>query len=275
MNKLTKKLVVIGLLITGLVFLLPSIAKATNFTQTYQSSAPLGVGTVVSLAGGDNKIEKTTADNDSKTVGVVAPSNDSSIIDLQAKNTNLKVILNGQALIFVTDLDGEIKAGDSLIISPLSGVAMKDVQGYKASKYIGIAQQDFSASSDTSKKVSVTLTNGTKKDVNIRQITANIQISERPPEKSTKAKSFLTTIGERIVGHPVSTFRVAVALILVLSAMTITGLMLNASIRGAFVSIGRNPLARSSIIANLMKILIIALLVFQIGLVAGYLVLSL
>lgn len=51
--------------------------------------------------------------------------------------------------------------------------------------------------------------------------------------------------------------------------------MMNASIKGSFVSLGRNPLARISILTNLMRVIIIALVVFAAGLTASYLILAL
>lgn len=252
-----------------------NFAQATTFSQTYKSNGAIGVGTVVSLAkSGQYSVESTTSDNDTRVIGVVSNS-DSSIIDLQSKNTNLKVTLNGEAKILVTDIGGEIKAGDSLMISPLSGVAMKDAQGFPGTKYVAIAEQDFSSKNLGNKQVNVTLVDGSKKNYSVGEINANILISERPPQKSTKARSFLSTIGEKIVGRPVSTLRVITSAIILFSSLVITGLMLNASVKGSFVSLGRNPLARSSIIANLLKIILLALVIFETGLVAAYLVLSL
>lgn len=270
--KFAKLLVFASLL---LVVFSPVVALATNFTESYVSDKPIGVGTVVSVTKDQSeKIENTTPDNDTGVIGVVASDN-SSIIDLQSKNTNLKIALNGDAQILVTDLAGDIKKGDYLIISPLSGIAMKDAQGFRASKYLGLAQEDFSVKNTGTKQIEAEQSDGSKKTVNTGIIIAKIFITERPPQKSTKAKSFLTTIGEKIVGRQVSTIRVITALIIFISTLAITGLMLNASVKGTFVSIGRNPLARSSLVANLMKVILVALIIFNSGLIAAYLVLIL
>lgn len=268
----------LGLALLGAIVLgvfIPSLVLATTFTETYKSDKPVGVGTVVSLSSSQTStIENTTPANDTGVIGVVA-SDDSSIIDLQSKNTNLKIALDGDAQILVTDLAGNIKTGDYLIISPLSGIAMKDGQGFPATRYIGVAQQEFSSTSSGVKQVSATESNGNKKTVNVGLIKANIFITARPPQKSTRARSFLTTIGEKIVGKPVSTIRVVTSAIILLSTLIVSGLMLNASVRGTFVSLGRNPLARSSLVANLMKIILVSLIIFETGLVSAYLVLSL
>src|SRR5690242_15811211 len=119
---------------------------ATTFTQGYVSSSPLSIGTVVSLADkGSNQIESTNETNDRQVLGVVGANSDNSIIDLQAKGSNIKIAVSGDSEILVTDSGGEIKQGDSLVISPLSGIAMKDNSSSKATKYLGIAKESFSS----------------------------------------------------------------------------------------------------------------------------------
>lgn len=274
--KTIKKAASSALLLTVLFsVVLPFKVLATTLTESYISDKPIGIGTVVSLSKDkSNQIVSTTTTNDTAVIGVAAEDN-SSIIDLQAKNSNIKIATSGETEILVTDLAGNIKTGDYLIISPLSGVAMKDEQGFTATKYVGVAQEDFSSKNTGTKQIEVEQSNGKKQKVNTGLIKAKVFITERPPQKSTKARSFLTTIGERIVGKPVSTIRVVTSVIILLSTLLVTGLMLNASIKGTFVSLGRNPLARSSIVANLMKLILVALIVFESGLVAAYLVLAL
>ncbi len=250
------------------------LVKATSFTEGYQSVSPVSVGTVVSLANNStSQVENTTADNDTRVIGVVADAS-SSIIDLQPKNANIRVAISGQSQILVTDIDGDIKSGDQLIISPLSGVAMKDKSEQTASKYLGVAKDAFSSKSTGAKQVSVTLNDGSKKTFAVGLIAGNILISERQNQKVTPKKSILSSIGERLVGKPVSSIRVILAGVILILAFLLTVFMLGSSIRGSFVSLGRNPLARSSIITGLMKVILVALLIFGSSLVASYLVMA-
>ncbi len=248
---------------------------ATSFTEGYESSAPVKIGTVVSLSKtGSNQIENTTEANDSRVLGVVAGAND-SIIDLQPKGSNIKVAVSGETQILVTDSGGDIKQGDSLVISPLSGIAMKDNLDTKATKYLGVAKESFSSQSAGAQEVSVELSNGSKKNVAIGKIQASIILSERQAGKGPQNRNFLTSIGERIAGKPVSSLRVVASAAVLVSTLSITGFMLNASIKGSFVSLGRNPLARISIITNLMRVIVVVLVLFGAGLTAAYFVLVL
>lgn len=247
---------------------------ATSFTEGYDSLTPVRVGTVVSLArSGSNQIENTTEANDSRVLGVVAGATD-SIIDLQPKGSNIKVAVSGETEILVTDSGGEIKQGDSLVISPLSGIAMKDNSDAKATKYLGVAKESFSSKSAGAQQISVELTGGSKKTVAIGKIRASVILSERQAGKGPQNRNFLTSIGERIAGKPVSSLRVVASAAVMVSTLSITGFMLNASIKGSFVSLGRNPLARVSIITNLMRVIVIALVLFGAGLTASYFVLA-
>lgn len=262
-------------LANNVVNLNTKFVSATTFTQSYQSTTSPVVGTVVSLSKqGGNLVEPTTPENDSKLVGVVADTT-GSIIDLQSKDTNLKIASSSLSKILICNLGGNVKKGDLLIISPLSGIAMKDTLGFVASKYIGVATEDFNTNTAGNKSVEVELTNGKKQTAVIGQITANILITERPTDKSAKSKNILSSIGEKIVGKQVNTLRVVASIIIVLTSLIITGLILNSSVRGTFMSIGRNPLARTTLISNLMKMILVTLIIFETGLIAAYLVLVL
>jgi hypothetical protein len=253
---------------------LTSAVYATSFTQGYVSTSGLSVGTIVSLSKeGSNNIEPTTAENDKRTLGVVANA-EGAIIDLQPQGSNIRVAINGDAKVLVSNSGGDIKKGDYLVISPLAGIAEKDNNASKASKYVGVAQESFTDSSSGAKKTNVQLNNGQQKEVAIGTITANIILSERSPS-SNETSSWLAVIGERVTGRQVSPLRVLASSVVVISVLTLTGWILNASIRGSFVSLGRNPLAKSSIVTNLMRVAVIALAIFGIGMVAAYLILSL
>ncbi|QQS18685.1 hypothetical protein IPL68_01180 [Candidatus Saccharibacteria bacterium] len=54
-----------------------------------------------------------------------------------------------------------------------------------------------------------------------------------------------------------------------------TGSLLYGGVRSSLVSIGRNPLAKKSILRGLIQVVILGLTVFVIGLIAIYLLLKL
>lgn len=258
-----------------LVFGIGGSVLATSFTQGYQSTTSIALGTVVGISkDGSNQIEPATLSSDLRVVGVAADAT-GSIIDLQPKGSNIRVATSGDAQVLVTNSSGDIKKGDNLVISALSGIAARDSSDSTASKYIGVAQDSFSGSSSGAQQVSVQLSDGKTRTVAVGLIPANILISERQPGKNQQSKSLLSKIGEYITGREVSPLRVIASAIVLLSIFSVTGWILNSSIKGSFVSLGRNPLARVSILTNLIRVLIITLVVFAAGLTASYLILAL
>lgn len=190
MRKLYKITVATVLLLVVALFITGSYVQATSFTQGYISSTSVSLGTVVSIdKDGSNQIVPTTTSNDARTVGIVANAN-TSIIDLQPKGTNIRVAISGDSQILVTNSSGDIKKGDNLIISPLAGIASKDSADSTASKYIGVAQDSFTASTPGAKQVSVKLSNGSSKTVAVGLISANILLSDRQPGQNQKSNSY-------------------------------------------------------------------------------------
>ncbi len=270
-----KKIIISSFVIAYISMVIVGVASATSFTQGYQSSSAVSLGTVLSLSkDGGNTVEASTVENDTNMVGVAANAAD-SIIDLQPKGSNIRVAINGESQVLVSTTTGDIKKGDYLVISPLAGIAEKDTQDSKASKYVGVAQQEFTDSSSGASKVTVNLTDGSSKTVSVGLISVNILLSDRKAGQNAQSTNILAKIGERITGKQVNTLRVVASAVVVVSVLTITGLIINASIKGAFVSLGRNPLAKMSILTNLMRVMAIALVIFGAGLTAAYLVLAL
>ena len=97
---------------------------AGALTQGFLATVPVATGSIVSLTKGtSNTVEKTTLENESTLVGVASNSSD-SLIGLQSAGSQILVTVSGDANLLVTDLNGEIKPGDKLTVSALSGVAM-------------------------------------------------------------------------------------------------------------------------------------------------------
>ncbi len=251
-----------------------SAVVATSINQGYAAKTALAVGTIVSVAKDNpNLIEPSTTSTDSQVVGTVANGPD-ALINLQPQGANIRVATSGAAPILVATTAGDVKRGDHLVVSPLAGIAERDSSSSKAAKYIGIAGSDFSASSSGAKSTTVKLSNGGQKTVALGLINATILITDRASQSGQSA-NVLSRVGEYITGRQVSSVRVIASAVVMLSVFMVTGWLLNGSIKGSFVSLGRNPLARLSIISSLLRVIMITLVVFAAGLTASYLVLAL
>ncbi len=243
----------------------PVTAIAASIAQGYKSSLPLASGTVVSVKSG-NEVAATTEQNQKTVIGVALGSSE-AIIDVQPHNSDIRIAINGEAPLVVSNVNGDIKAGDSLIISPLSGVAMKDSRDSQDTKYIAVANQDFSTKSKNAKTASITLKDGSKQNVSVGLINAKLLLTNRTPVKN---QNILMAAAEKLAGRPVSNVQILAATAVFIATFSLTGLLLQGSIKGAFISIGRNPLSKPMIIANLLKVLAVGLLIVGAGVAIAY-----
>lgn len=244
----------------------PFVASAASIAQGYHSSESLIRGTVVSVGKSANEVVATTQQNQRTVIGVAVGSSD-AIIDVQPHGSDVRIAINGDASVVVSDIGGDIKTGDSLIISPLSGVAMKDSRDSQATKYIAVANQNFNTHSKEASKVAITLNDGTKRDVAVGLINAKLLLTNRTP---AKGQNILMVAAEKLAGRPVSNLQILAASAVFIATVSLTGLLLQGSLKGAFISIGRNPLSKPLIVRNLFKILAVGLLIIAAGASMAY-----
>ena len=260
-----------GLLFTIASVVLPVRVFAGNLTKGFETQVDLPRGAIVSATTTNgNVVEKTTTNNDNLLAGVVVGSSD-SLLDVLPKGSQIRVAVEGEVGVLVSDINGKIKKGDKLIASPLAGVAAVDYPPAPGATYIGIAGQDFDNTSSDAKKLQVSLTKGGTKDVSVGLITAKILISSR---QSAVSKNILTSIGTQISGKDVSLLQVLAAMAIFLTATALCGVLLYGSIRGTFVSLGRNPLSRDSLLVGLARVLVLAIVVVAGGATVAYFVLT-
>ncbi len=268
------KLIFIVLLLIGLGLGTTIFARAASITQGYKAASALPKGAVVSLtkAGGD-EVEQASIDNDGLVVGIVVDGPD-ALLDVQPQGSKVRVAVSGEVTTLVTNVNGDIKAGDRLIASPLAGVASVDSPPAPGVKYIAVASSEFNAQKAGAKKVSVKLSNGDSKDVYVGTISAKILLGNRAPGNG-QDKNFLVSIARQISGKNVSLLQVLTAGAVFVTCLVLTGMILYGSIKGTFVSLGRNPLSRDSILTGLMRVVVIAILILSGGVVISYLILVL
>lgn len=245
---------------------------AGAISQGYHSNIPLSEGTVVSAVKNSNKeIEKTTLDNESLLAGIVT-NESKSVISLQPKGTDMGVAVNGEVSLLVTDVNGDIEQGDYLIISPLAGVAMKDSSDSQSKKYIAVAAQTFNKKSTGVKSVPVEFNNGQHKDVSVGLMLANLVLSNRVDKANSKQNAVLV-FAQKVAGKPVNSLRFITSAAVFISTICLTGLVLNGSIKGTFISLGRNPLSKTIILSNLFKVIAFGIVLLAVGSVMSYIIL--
>ncbi len=253
------------------------IAGAQTVSQGYGVTGTVQKGMIVMIDPKDShKVMALSNKTDKAMQGVVVSAND-TVVSLGGDSTVTQVYVasNGKYDALVSTQNGSIKAGDIISVSALDGIGMKADSSQTV--ILGKALTSFDGSKNASGTADLTTSNGTKQ-VAIGFAQIDISISHNPLAASISGPpvpAFLRKSGDSIAGKPVSTVRLYVSMGVLLVTMFMTASLLYGGVRSSLVSIGRNPLAKKSIIRGLIQVIILGLTVFVIGLDTIYLLLKL
>ena len=270
-NRLARVSLAAGLI--GAVFAVGQIVNSQAVSQGYSSDSNLQKGTIVKLKDGDTtKITALTAATISHMQGIVVAANDAPVT-LSSNNPAVQqyfVATYGQYNVLVSDQNGAIKAGDYITISSIDGVGMKADNSQNI--VLGKATNGFSGGSATISTVKV----GSSK-FNLGRIMVTIAISHNPLLSApvSNVPGVLKKAGTAITNKDVNPVRLYLSLVILLASVVVAASMLYSGIRSSLIAVGRNPLAKKSILRNLLQVTIMSLVVFTIGLIAVYLILKL
>jgi hypothetical protein len=250
-------------------------AAQASLSQGFATSNPIATGSLVAL---DEKSSGAVVTADTTNVGrlfgVVVPPSSASISLSGTGTGQVQVVTSGTANVLVSTAGGDIKVGDYITISPIAGVGQK--VGDSNTRVVGTAQTDFNGSGDGVTKRTIDDGNS-KREVAIGQIPVVIAVSSYT---STDGKqpyaipNWLQSLSNTLAGKAVSPIRIIIAgLILIVALISITVLLYSA-VRNSIISIGRNPLSRSSVLRGLLQVVAIAIGILGVTAVAMYLVIS-
>jgi hypothetical protein len=228
----------------------------------------LQTGMVVSLTtqGGDEQVERATQDSSSRVVGVITTI-EGSLVTVSSGTAQVLVESEGQVDVYVSDINGTVEKGDLLILSPLKGILMK-ASPNSTSKIIGIAAQAVGQTSSYEfQDVDQT------KQTQIAKIKIDLSYLGGANSGISISDSALAKLGKAVVGRDVGEIRVVIALIIFVIVLIAEGSILYGAISNAITALGRNPLARKIIRAELFRVILVAIVVLLVGLASVYAVL--
>lgn len=244
-------------------FVLSSRTEALS--SGYQSSDKgLSIGMVASIApDSDGKsVVRATQGTSNKVVGIVVNSED-ALVSVSSGNDSVLVESDGVVKAYVSDIGGDIKKGDHLVMSPIKGILMRTDRSKSNQPVIGLASElanynkseQYELSGDKEYKIGIT----------------QVKISLTDPSLSQgSGNSSLSSLGHSMTGRDVSAIRVALGLVLFIVLLVVEGALLYGAISSSIIAVGRNPLSHKAVRIELMKVIITALLVFVVGLGAIY-----
>jgi hypothetical protein len=245
---------------------------AQNVTQGYQSVGTLQNGMVVRLKpGAKGTVEALDQKKETDMFGLVVAPTDAPVSLSSADQNQVYVATFGQYPALVNTQNGVIKAGDQLVISSVAGVAMKSDTKHQV--IVGKAMQSFVDGSNAEDHIK--LSDGQK--VAVGRIVVDIGVTRNPTYSGDVAPGvphILIQIASAVTNKPLTALRLYGCLVVILIAFILAGSILYAGIRTGMTSIGRNPLAKASILKNLVTVIMLSLVVVFVGLIAVYLLLK-
>lgn len=270
--KRTRRLyVVVPVLLLGLVFGASGLAAASsaNISHSYQTKDSIPVASLVSLdASQDNYVQPANLTTANKLVGVVVGAND-SLVAIDSEDNRLQIATSGVATALVSNVNGEIKSGDMIAVSPFSGIGMKADYG---SRLIGLAQSSLSGKEASISSKTVTDKDGKQQTIKVGYVKVSIAIGSAALKQKEDEKNFLQQLAKSVTGHYVSTFRLVISSFIAVMALIALVTLIYTSVYGTIVAIGRNPLAKSSIFRALLSVMGLVLMTSIVALATIYLI---
>jgi hypothetical protein len=258
----------------AVVVLLPAaIVAATTATisRSYASTQPIDPGNIVSLTSLNSKtVTLANTTNSDKIIGV-AVAEDGSVIAVDPDQSKVQIVTSGMADVLVSDLNGDIKAGDKVAVSPFDGIGMKSGQGERV---IGLAQTNFSAASDSLTTKQVTDKSGHERTLKIGRLQLSVLIGDDTSGDDGKKLNSLQTYVKSLTGRSVPTYRIVVSLGVAVVTLVALVVLVYSGVYSSIVAIGRNPLAQGAVLKALGRVLLIAALLLILALTFIYLLLS-
>ena len=275
-QKISKTIVIAASATLVAVLLVTQLAAAQTVTQGYGSDVVLQRGMIVGLKKDDlRKVEPINNDQFDRLHGVVIGANDSAVL-LGNDTEKVYVASGGRFTVLVSDQSGDIKPGDYVTISSVSGIGMK--AGDYDPVILGRALEEFKGgdSGTLVGTAKVKDTNGKEQQIRIGRIVVDVSIGKNPLLKNdNNLPDALRRASEMIAGKSVSPIRVYLSLVILTVAALISGSLIYSAVRSSLIAIGRNPLSKKSIIRGLFQVVIIGLMVFLSGIFGVYLLLRL
>lgn len=265
---------IVGIICAAIFALASSGPALASLSQGYSSSSSIASGSLVALDQSGGTITAANTTNADRLFGVVVPANSASL-SLGGSGDQVQVVTTGSANVLVSTEGGKISVGDMISVSSISGIGQKAPSGKH--RIIGAAQADFDGTSSAATKSTIKDTSGASREVSIGQVPVVIAVSDYTTNaggQDYQLPTWLQNFSNQLAGKSVAPVRIIVAGIILLVTMVSVTVLLYAAVRNSIISIGRNPLSRSSVLRGLLVVLAIVAALLGVAGGAMYLVIA-
>lgn len=253
-----------------LSLLLSATAYAvTTISQGYTTDGPLPLGSLVSLEKtNSDRVIPSTTNNADRILGVVINSDSSLLALTNSTKQQVQVATSGTVPVLVSDMNGEVKAGDHITASPLSGIGMKASANVRI---VGVAQSDM----HSGKKETYKDKAGKEHSVNLGQapVIVNVAYYFKEPEK-TVVPGAIQNVANAIAGKEVSTLPIILSAGVFFVMLIVVSSIIYSMIHSSIISVGRNPMSQSAIYRDLIQLSTLVIAILAVGLITIYFILT-
>lgn len=253
------------------VFLFANTFVVADFSEGFQSDEDIAVGSLVSV--NENNEELVTVaniNNASNLIGVAVSRDSSSLYFTSTSDETVAVATTGEASVFVSDLQGPISPGDKISVSPINGVGQKATA--LGEVVVGVAKSGL-GDDNIEQSIDVEFADGVR-SVNIGVVRASINVHNYIPDQEERTLlSSIQNTAQAIAGKPVTMAKALISSAILIATLMVVIVTMGSSIQGSMVSLGRNPLAKKTIISSMVKIILFGTLVLGAGGTMAYLIL--
>lgn len=271
--RLSKKIALVCGAILALVQAGPALA---SLSLGFTAKNLIAAGSLVSL---DDKssgaVVAADLTNVDRLFGVAVPPSSASLSLSGTGSNQVQVATSGTAEVLVSTAGGTIHVGNYVTVSSVAGVGQK--VGQETTRVIGIAQSDFDGNSPGTTHTTVTDSSGNKSQVSIGQIPVMINLStytSTAGKQNYVVPNWLQNLSNTVAGKDVSPIRVIIAGMILLAALASVTVLLYSAVRNSIISIGRNPLSRSSVLRGLLEVVGVAAIIMAVAAGAMYIVVA-
>jgi hypothetical protein len=249
----------------------PAVARAALLSESYTASSNLPLGSIVSLhKGTTDQVDSATVNNVGYIFGVAVNGDNSQLSIASSQNNQVSVATNGIEQVLISDINGDISAGDPITASMISGVGMK---ASSSVKIIGVARDNFPNS--TAKKQSYKDQKGQQQVVMIGQVPVLINVSYyyKQPDK-TIIPSVLQNLANALAGKKVNPLPILISVGIFLVTMIVVVSIIYSMIHSSIISVGRNPLSQAAVYRNVIQLSGLVILLLGIAVGSIYMILT-
>lgn len=231
-----------------------SAAASQGFYTTTDNIRP---GMLVSLSRNSGVVEPSSNKSTTALVGVVGDSPNDQPIDAN----QITVQTDGVVQVLVSTVDGDIKVGDRIGPSSVVGFGSKsNGSGW----VVGTAQASLNADTDGAVETTVMDSSSEEHRVHVLSIPVQVKVvyhaTPAPPSpKSSAIPEEIQSVADTVAGKRASTMAILLSFLLILSGITIAGLIVITTVRKGIESIARQPLVKQVITSRMIQSFGIAL----------------